>query len=159
MSTEAERLIAALHLEPLPQEGGYFRATWRGEGGSAILFLITPDAFSALHRIAQDELWHFYSGDPVEHVQIDARGTVRATRLGADALAGDVPQLLVPRGTWQGARLAPHGEGATRPARGFALLGCSLVPAWDERGFELGERTELCRAFPAAADMIRALTR
>ena len=56
MHDEAARVIAALGLEPLPHEGGFFRQTWRGELGSAILFLITPENFSAVHRIAQQEL-------------------------------------------------------------------------------------------------------
>jgi predicted cupin superfamily sugar epimerase len=161
MTSTARQLIAALKLEPLPREGGFFRQTWRSEAGSAILFLITAEQFSALHRIAQDELWHFHAGDPVEHVQLDPRdGRTRVTRLGGNVLAGEQPQLVVPRGTWQGARLeeAP-GATAREPRHGFALLGCTLTPPWDERGFELADRGALERAFPENASQIRALTR
>ncbi len=151
----AQRIIASLQLEPLPQEGGFFRQTWRGESGSAILFLMTQDHFSALHRIAQPELWHFHAGDPVEHVQFDrVSGRIRLTRLGADVLAGETPQLTVPAGAWQGARLAVNSPGA-----GYALVGCTVAPAWDERGFERGNRSALLEEFPSSGEWIRALTR
>ncbi|PSQ97725.1 MAG: hypothetical protein BRD53_03180 [Bacteroidetes bacterium SW_7_64_58] len=60
-------------------EGGYYRETYRTDetvstdalpdrfGGprdvaALIYFLLPADAFSALHRIRQDEVWHFYAG-------------------------------------------------------------------------------------------------
>ena len=43
MNAAARGLIEGLGLAPLPEEGGFFRVTWRGAHGSAILFLITPD--------------------------------------------------------------------------------------------------------------------
>jgi predicted cupin superfamily sugar epimerase len=154
----AHELIARLGLEPLPHEGGFFRATWRSETASAILFLITPRDFSALHRIAQDEIWHFHAGDPVEHVQLDpGTGAWRMTRLGADVLAGEAPQVVVPAGVWQGARLAARPP--DRAAHGFALIGCTVSPPWEQRGFALGARRALTREFPAAAPWIAALTR
>lgn len=155
MNAAARQLIATLQLEPLPGEGGFFRPTWRNATASAIYFLITPEDFSALHRLAQDELWHFYGGDRVEHVQIDPRnGTSRTTRLGPDILAGDEPQIAVPAGHWQSARIA-----AGPAALGWSLLGCTVSPPWDERGFELGARGDLLACFPAQAAWIHALTR
>lgn len=152
----AEQIIAALRLEPLPGEGGFFRVTSRRPAASAIYFLLTCRDFSALHRIAQDEMWHFHAGDPIEHGQFDATdGRLRRARMGPDVLAGDSPQVLVPAGTWQGARLDPAVAGGV----GFALLGCTVAPPWDERGFELGSRARLLAEFPAHADWVRALTR
>lgn len=151
----AERLITALQLEPLPGEGGFFRQTWRSETASAIYFLLTDANFSALHRIAQDELWHFYAGDRVQHVQLNPRaGTPHLTILGPDVVAGDVPQLLVAAGVWQGARLDPSSIDG-----GFALLGCTVSPPWNDHGFTVGTRAGLIEAFPAQASWIHALTR
>ena len=151
-------LIARLGLEPLPREGGFFRQTWRSDTASAIFFLITSEGFSALHRLTLDEVWFFHAGDPIEHVQLDARdGTVRVTRLGADVLAGDQPQVVVPAGVWQGTRLVPAAASAT--VQGFALVSCVVSPPWDERAFTLGARRALTREFPAAAAQIIALTR
>jgi hypothetical protein len=155
VNAAARQLIATLQLEPLAGEGGFFRRTWRNATASAIYFLITPDDFSALHRLAQDELWHFYGGDRVEHVQLDPRtGTLRVVRMGIDILAGDEPQVVVPAGNWQGARLATSAAG-----HGWSLLGCTVSPPWDERGFELGVRDDLLAQFPRNATWIRALTR
>lgn len=155
MNPGAQKTIAALGLAPLPREGGFFRQTWRSPAGSAIYFLLTPEDFSAFHRLRRtDELWHFYGGDVVEHVMLAAGDDgARVTRLGGAGQAGAVPQLVVPAGVWQAARLVPGG------AEGWALLGCTLAPAWDEQDFELAEQAALARAFPGAAAHIRALTR
>lgn len=157
MVESVQRMIEALRLEPLPREGGFFRQTWRDVGGSAIYFLLTKPEFSALHRLRSAEVWHFYAGDPVEHVQLGAGGAV-SSRLGPDVLNGQVPQLVVPAGTWQGARLS-IGWVSLQPPRGWALLGCTLAPPWTEETFELGERELLLREFPREETLIRALTR
>ncbi len=162
MNAEAEKIIARLGLAPLPNEGGFFRQTWVSRDrladgrptGSAIYFLLTPEGFSALHQLKTDELWHFYAGDAVEHLQLDPRdNSSRLTTLGPDVLAGQTAQLTVRGGVWQGARLA------LSKVHGWALLGCTLAPAWDEREFLLGQRAELSVAFPAQAGLIAALTR
>lgn len=158
---EAEKIIAQLGLQPLPHEGGFFRQTWvaplhPGEiraSGSAIYYLITRDGFSALHRLAMHETWHFYAGDPVRMLLLHPAGEVQRISLGSDVFGGEQPQVLVPSGVWQGARLA---DGAKR---GWALVGCTVTPAWDERDFALGERASLLRQFPEAADEITRLTR
>ena len=155
--------MVALGLEPLRGEGGYFRRSWTSTthlrngrpAGSSIWFFLTPGSFSALHRLRSEELWHFYAGDPVEHVQLDAdRGILQVTVLGPHVLAGERPQLAVPAGAWQGARLRSGGK-----PRGWALLGCTLTPAWEQAEFELASATKLAREFPGEAQWIRALTR
>lgn len=155
MTAETRQLITTLGLTPLPGEGGYYRATWRNPTASAILYLMTPTDFSALHRLAQDEVWHFHAGDSIEHVQwAPPAGAPRVTRLGADVLGGEQPQVAVAAGSWQGARLAAGATG-----RGWALLGCTVSPPWDERGFEVGRREDLLAQFPTEEAWIRALTR
>lgn len=162
MNTEALKVIAKLGLMPLPREGGFYRLTWVSAerltsgraAGSAIYFLITRDEFSALHRMRAEEIWHFHAGDPVDHVQLDPGDkSLSQFRLGGNVLVGEVPQLVVAGGIWQGARLA-----ASAP-RGWALLGCTLSPAWDEAEFELGERNVLTREFPNQAALVREFTR
>lgn len=122
----AERLIAALGLQPLPLEGGYFRETYRadrelpvawlgpGYGGprsaaTAIYYLLTPESYSALHRLPGTEVFHFYLGDPVEMLQLDENGTGRIILLGQDVLGGQVVQTVVAGKVWQGSRLRPGG--------------------------------------------------
>ncbi|MBC8039358.1 MAG: cupin domain-containing protein [Opitutaceae bacterium] len=159
MLTAAE-IIELLKLEPLPDEGGFFRQTYVSsvalpEGraaGTAIYFLMTPEEFSALHTLETEEVWHFYAGDPVEHLILDsATHTGAKTLLGPDLTAGQRPQLRVPAQACQGARLAPGGS--------WALLGCTMSPGWDEREFTLARRDPLLAAFPTWAADIHALTR
>ncbi len=163
MNAEAEAIIKKLGLVPLPHEGGWFRRTWQtpetvspGRAAWAVIyFLVTPEGFSALHRLETNEIWLFHAGDALEHVQLDsANGAVTVTRLGSDVLAGETPQVVVPRGVWQGARLAA-GDGG----RDWALLSCTMAPQWVEHEFALGPRAALTAEFPAARDHIDRLTR
>lgn len=157
----AADVIAALQLCPHPMEGGFFRETWRStvrsagphgdrSAGTAIYYLLTPDSFSALHRLRSDEVFHFYLGDAVQMLQLWPDGTVHTVVLGGDLDRGQVPQLVVPAGVWQGSRLVPGGQ--------FALLGCTVAPGFDFADYEGGARAVLQVEFPAAAELIRQLT-
>jgi uncharacterized protein len=159
--TDAESLIQRWGMQRLQGEGGFFWQAWRSNrsapdgrpAGTAILFLLTTEEFSALHRLDTDEVWHFHAGDRVEHVQIDRGGAVRTTFLGSDVLASDEPQVVVPAGTWQGAKLVPENR------RGWALLGCTLAPGWDEKACIVPTRAELLTNYPAHTKLIERYTR
>lgn len=160
-------LIRALGLVPLPEEGGLYAETYRSAGVipggalpgrqagprrlcTAIYYLVTPERFSALHRVASTEIFHFYLGDPVEMLQLFPDGTGRTLAIGTDIASGQRPQVVAPRGVWQGTRLMPGGR--------FALLGCTVSPGFEFEDYEHGRRAELLAAFPAFAAQIRALT-
>lgn len=157
---DAERVIALLGLEPLPREGGFYaetyRATERVRGGdrslaTAIYFLVTAESFSAMHRVAADEVFHFYAGDPVELLVLEPGDAGRLLVLGADLEAGHRPQARVPAGAWQGARLADGGR--------WALLGTTVSPGFEFEDFEAGDAAALAAAWPAFAAEIRARSR
>jgi predicted cupin superfamily sugar epimerase len=61
------------------------------------------------------------------------------------------PQVIVPWGVWQGARLRAGGR--------FALLGATVAPAFDFADFEMGRRDALVASYAAYRDLITALTR
>ena len=164
----ANELIALLELEPLPIEGGFFRRTYTAAESlsaaalparygsprdfcGAIYYLLGPGDFSALHRLRTDEIYHFYLGDPVELLMLQPDGSHSLHALGPDLRAGQVVQLVVPRGAWQGSRLLAGG--------GCALLGTTMAPAYEQDDFELGARDALAAAYPARAELIAALTR
>jgi uncharacterized protein len=164
---EVDAIVRALGLTPLPQEGGLYAETYRsarllpaGAAGpeqsgpracaTAIYYLVTPTRFSALHRVASTEIFHFYLGDPVRMLQLHPDGSTSAHVIGVDILAGQRPQVVAPRGVWQGTRLVPGGR--------FALLGCTVSPGFDFADYEHGGRKALLRAYPQAAGEIEALT-
>ncbi|SDD74397.1 cupin domain-containing protein [Rhodospira trueperi] len=160
--------IRLLGLEPHPAEGGFFRETYRADedvDGSAlparyegatrafstsIYYLLTPETLSALHRLASDEVFHHYAGDPVEQLHLYPDGTTGRMLIGSDLEAGQRPQVVVPRGVWQGARLVAGGR--------WALMGCTVAPGFDFADYEHGERAALIAGWPGEADMIAALT-
>ena len=157
----ADDVIRLLKLQPHPVEGGFFRETYRAtatipaHGGTrsvstAIYYLLKPGHVSELHTLASDEVFHFYLGTPVRMLKFWPDGTGRQVILGADLAAGQVPQLVVPAGVWQGTRLV--GE------TGFALLGCTVAPGFDYADYKGGSRVELTEKWPAFADEIARLT-
>src|SRR5262245_57053697 len=125
----AQEVINCLHLQPLTIEGGYFRETYRApltlpasalpagySGGrnisTAIYYLLTPETYSAIHRVKSDEVFHFYAGDAVELLQLWTDGSGRIVTIGNDLAARYEPQVVVPAGVWQGCRLARGGSWA-----------------------------------------------
>jgi predicted cupin superfamily sugar epimerase/quercetin dioxygenase-like cupin family protein len=171
-SGRAGQLVRHHRMSLIPDEGAWFALTYvspdrvpgpalperyAGAGdrplGNAILALVTRRDFSALHRLRTDEIWHFYEGDPLELLLLHADGRDERVLLGCDSLAGQCPQLVVPAGTWMGARPARDEVEA------YSFFGCTLAPGFDYSDFEPGWGDELAAAWPARAALIAALTR
>jgi predicted cupin superfamily sugar epimerase len=165
----AQKIIDFLNLLPLDIEGGYFRETYRSEltisaanlpnvyagnrsASTCIYYLLTPDTFSAIHRVKSDEIFHFYAGDPVEMLELHPDGTARTVIISNDLAGGHEPQHVVPAGVWQGCRLAPGGKN-------WALMGCTVAPGFDYSDFELAERASLIAEHPEHTELIKALTK
>jgi hypothetical protein len=164
----ADQIRTLLHLKPHPEEGGYFIETYRSSEtisekalpsrykgrrffGTAIYYLLTTQTFSALHRLRSDEIFHFYSGDPVEMLQLWPDGSGRVVILGSDILNGMQPQVVIPRGVWQGAKLLKNGK--------FALLGATVSPGFEFADYESGRRDELVKSYPKFRGLIIALSK
>ena len=160
MTNTPQDLIRELRLEPHP-EGGYFRETYRaatcdasGRAASTLIyFLLLRGQVSRLHRIDADEGWHLYLGGPLLIHELDERAPAappQTTMLGADVALGQRPQHIVMAGRWFGAELAPQAD--------FALVGCSVAPAFEFGNFELADRAALQPRFTGAAALIERLT-
>ncbi|MBI4366534.1 MAG: cupin domain-containing protein [Deltaproteobacteria bacterium] len=159
-------LVAQFALQPHP-EGGYFRETYRDAGriakavlperfhgdrrySTAIYFLLPEGTKSRLHRIASDEIWHFYLGDPMTIVQIAPDGAVERIVLGQDLRAGQRFQHVVPAGYWFGAYPNPGSR--------YAFVGCTVAPGFDFADFTIARRADLLARYPAAREAIELLT-
>jgi predicted cupin superfamily sugar epimerase len=157
MDPAIRALIDELKLEPLAHEGGFFVETYRSttRAGSraiatAIYYLLTPESPSRLHRLRGDEIYHFYLGDPVELLLLFPDGTTGRTMLGPDLARGMRPQIVVPRGVWQGSCLASGGR--------YALLGTTMIPGFDPADFERGDGDLLVTTYPIEKERIRLLS-
>jgi hypothetical protein len=165
----AREWIKILGLRPHP-EGGYYReiyraaeripaavlpARYRGPRAFAtsIYFLLAGAQFSALHRMASDEQWHFYDGNALCLTTIASDGAVTRMRLGRDSARGEQFQAVIPAGNWMGARLAAPGRS------GFALIGCTVAPGFDFRDFQMGKRSDLLARYSQHRRLIISLTR
>ena len=158
----ATEIKSLLRLEPHPVEGGYFRRTYTAAGtvklargpralGSAIYYLLEQGTFSELHLLESDEIFHFYYGDPVQMLQLFPSGGSALLTLGADLAAGQLVQVVVPAGVWQGTRLLGDGK--------VALLGCTVTPEFNYADYRSAPAEELIARWPDQAARIRMLTR
>lgn len=157
-------IIKKLNLTPLPEEGGFYRETYRskrmvtsealGEKSecTVIYYLITEESFSALHLVDMDEVFHFYAGSPVEMFQINQNGEGSKITIGNDIFNDEIPQVFVPHGIWQGTKLKDPKEGD------WALLGCTVAPGFDIENFHIKGRKELCAEFPHLSAEIERYT-
>src|SRR5699024_4280955 len=116
---------------------------------TSILYLVTPESFSALHRLDHDEVFHFYMGDPCVQVQVDPGGRMTEITLSHDVLAGAHVQHAVPAGTWQATRLVEGGR--------FALFGTTNIPGFVPSGFELATPELLDDLSDSVAERVRDL--
>jgi predicted cupin superfamily sugar epimerase len=155
----AAALIERFGMERLSVEGTFFASTYRSalaspEGvpaGTAIvgLYCDDPPSRSLFHRLAFDEVWHFYGGDPIRLVLLSKNGDSDEVILGSDVLDGQRVQCLIPAGVWQAGELVPGGA--------WALFGCTMAPGFTGSAFEGGSAAALLGRYPDRAEDIRRL--
>ncbi len=163
--TESKQWVERLKLRPHP-EGGWFRETYRSTeqlsaehlpprfGGqralaTMIYYLLEGDDFSALHRIRQDEGWHYYTGSPITLHLISPEGHYSTLALGLSE--GREPQAVVPAGWLFAATVDEPNH--------FSLVGCTVWPGFDFADFEMPSRAELLALYPHLTTVIERLTR
>jgi len=163
---DVKKLIEKLGLIPLPGEGGYYKSNFRSPDlindavlpdncaaakqlYSAIYYLLTPDTYSAMHRLPTDEIFHFYLGDPVKMLQLYPDGDSSINILGSDIFAGQLVQCLVPKFTWQGSMLIEGGK--------FALMGTTMSPAYENSDLELADHNILSKKYKRHNHLINQL--
>jgi predicted cupin superfamily sugar epimerase len=117
--------------------------------GSALYFLVTPGAPVRLHRIRNDQLYHYYLGDPLEVFLLHADGTTERVVVGPDLRGGERVQLHIPGNTFHTARLA----GRRRWFLGASTEWPGVIPA----DVEIGNLDQLAAKYPAVASDLRAI--
>jgi predicted cupin superfamily sugar epimerase len=116
--------------------------------GSALYFMVTPDAPVRLHRIRNDQLYHYYLGDPIEVLMLHESGTAKHVVVGPDLRGGQCVQLLIPGNTFHTARVT---------GRRHWFLGASTEwPGVEQVDIEIGDVEALAAKYPDAAADLRA---
>jgi predicted cupin superfamily sugar epimerase len=155
----ARQLIERLGMTPLPVEATFFVSTYRSEAntdtggpvGTAMIGLYSsdPPSRSLFHRLDFDEVWHFYSGDPLRLVLLYPDGSSADVVMGSDVLAGHVVQYVIPAGVWQAGELVAGGS--------WALFGCTMAPGFTGTCFEGGHIGDLLASYPDRETDVRRL--
>src|SRR5437763_16221374 len=138
MHYRANELISDLRLQSHP-EGGFFREIFRSSQNvqpldersarsalTTIYYLLIKGQHSRWHRVASDEGWHFYEGDPLGVYWIDGQDVVHEETL-ATHTPNAQPVCVVPARCWQAA--TPLGE--------YSMVGCTVGPGFDFQDFEM----------------------
>jgi predicted cupin superfamily sugar epimerase len=163
MTAEEVRLL--LKLQPHPT-CGYVRISYIGQMnipagalpapfetgrpvGSALYFMMTAERPVHLHRIRNDQLYHYYMGDPIEVIMLKSGGEIERVTVGPDLRAGQVLQLFIPGNTFHTARILSK--------RDWFLGASTEWPGVEPQDVEIGKLDELAAKYPSAAADIRAI--
>ncbi len=161
---DAQKLIDRYDLDPHP-EGGYYRRIHESSveipetalpdrysgarrASSTILYLLTEDDVSKLHRLKSEETWHFYTGNVLSLYLFEPDNSYRCVQLGTDFSAGQFPNFTVPGGCWFGATVELR----------YAFVGCTVSPEFRFEDYEKARASELLERYPEATELIERLT-
>lgn len=151
----ARELMAALKLEFLPGESGYFGflgqsaqpVTQDGRtlpAQSRIYYMLTAEApVNYLHWLASDDTHLLLEGGPVDYFIFHPDGAVEKVTLGRDASAGQQLIVAIPGNCWKALRLHPGAK--------YVLLANVLSPAWTPDRVKIGAGPEFLARYTGRA--------
>jgi uncharacterized protein len=144
--------VAETYRSPLEIPASALPDVYEGDRpfGSALYFLVTPDAQIVMHRIRSDQQYHHYLGDPLEVLMLFPDGTGKVVTVGSDLAAGQHPQLFLSGCTFHTSRL---DAGAS-----YALLASTEWPGVEPPDVEHGDIEALMKDFPDFREEIQAFT-
>ena len=105
------------------------------------------------HRLKNsDEIWHFYTGSSLTLYVLNkiTRG-ISELKLGTELEKGELFQIHIKRGSWFGA--------IVNDPTSYALVGCTVFPAFSFTDFELAVRRRLTMLYPKHKTIIEMLTK
>jgi uncharacterized protein len=162
MNKTAASIIKKLKLKKHP-EGGYFSEIYRSpiiikknqlpnkfngrrSLATSIYFLLYGKSFSSFHKLKADEVWHFYSGVPLNIYIIQKSGRLKKIILGKNHQY----QAVIKAEQWFAAEVSEP--------KFFVLVGCTVSPGFDFRDFEFGEEEKLVKLYPNLKSLISKFT-
>ena len=124
-------LIKKLKLSPHP-EGGHFAESFRDnkENVSLIYYLLKKGETSHWHKLAKNEILHFYDGDPLRIYMSKDKKEISTVLLGRNISDKQYLHYIVKSQTWFGMKSTGN----------WSLIGCTVSPAFDYKDFELASK-------------------
>ncbi len=130
-----QNLIDKYNLAPHP-EGGYYAVVYESKQAvrspvvnkyrkaiTHIYFLLPKGQVSLFHKVAHDEIWNFYEGDPLKLIKFNS-STVEEDIIGSGC--SDYASF-VEGGVYQ----------AAESTGDYSLVGCSVAPGFEFEDFSL----------------------
>ncbi|HJT83669.1 MAG TPA: cupin domain-containing protein [Nitrososphaeraceae archaeon] len=143
-------------------EGGYYKQIYASRKqcqeyniknlATCIFYLLEGKDFSAFHRINADEIWHFFLGSSLTLYNINENESeMKINKLGKDFEKSENLQVIIPEGDWFAAEVDDRSS--------FTLVGCTVIPGFEYKNFEIGKKESLLEKFPPYKDLIEKLCR
>ncbi len=136
-SLTVRQVIDALGLVPMEDDAcpGYSLFTYESStpadvpqdrfAASLIYYLMTPEApIDPWHMLTSDEILLYHAGAPMTQMFLYPDGSWEEVVLGPEVDQGQVPQKVIPAGTWMGFVKMDD------PQYEWGLYGVMVVPAW-----------------------------
>ena len=122
-----DKIIKKFEMVPHP-EGGYYKEFYRDQNISLIYYLLKKNEESHWHRLMNNEILHFYDGDPLEIYLSENGITIKKIILGKNE--NQFFHFVVNNGTWFS--MKSKGE--------YSLIGCSVAPPFNYADFEMAPK-------------------
>ena len=124
-----DEIIKKLQKIPHP-EGGHFKELYRDSNVSLIYYLLKKDEKSHWHRLKNNEILHFYNGDPLKLLISKDGKNIEEIILNNKINNDQIFHYIVKAGTWFS--MGSQGE--------YSLIGCTVTPSFDYNDFELAPK-------------------
>ena len=126
---DTDEIIKKLQMIPHP-EGGHFKESYRDNNVSLIYYLLKKDEKSHWHRLKNNEILHFYNGDPLKLLISRDGKNIEEIILNNKINNDQIFHYIVKAGTWFS--MGSQGE--------YSLIGCTVAPPFDYDDFELAPK-------------------
>lgn len=152
-----EKLALEKHIE-----GGYYKQIYHSEKkckeynnrnlATCIFYLLNGNEYSAFHKINGDEIWHFFIGSSLTiYIINEASSELKIEKIGPNLDKQENLQLVIQEGDWLAAEVNDKSS--------FTLVGCTVIPGFDFKYFEIAKRNSLIYKLPRFKRIIEKLTK
>ena len=152
-----QKLALVKHIE-----GGYYKQIYASNKqclennnrnlATCIFYLLDGKDYSAFHKINGDEIWHFFIGSSLTiYIINEKESKLIIEKLGPNLDKGENFQIIINEGNWFAAEVDDKTS--------FTLVGCTVIPGFDFKYFEIAKRKSLLLKFPKYKQIIEKLAK